>query len=168
MSKKVRTEATAEELAVSENQTREHIATVQHYMRRFAMALLQRAEEHDQSKLREPEASAFAISNAGGFLHGVTYGSDEYKERIRTHLGPALTHHYENNSHHPEFHEHGVNQMDLLDLVEMFVDWKAAGERHKDGSIRKSIKINTERFDLEPQLVDILNSTASTLEAMDW
>jgi len=164
----VQTEATPEQLAISENQTREHIARVQHYMRRFAVALLQRAEEHDASKLIEPEATPFAIANSGGFLKGVTYGSEEYKASIREHLGPALTHHYENNSHHPEYHEHGVNQMDLLDLVEMFIDWKAAGERHDDGCIKRSIEINTERFNLEPQLVDILNSTAETLKSMDW
>lgn len=119
----VQTKATPEQLAVSENQTREHIARVQHYMRRFAVALLERAEMHDRSKLAEPEASAFALANAGEFLKGTTYGSDEYKERIKTHLGPALAHHYhaEGNGHHPEHYENGINQMDLLDLVEMFI-----------------------------------------------
>lgn len=159
---------TPEQLAVSENQTREHIATVQHYMRRFAFALLERAEAHDQSKLAEPEASAFALANSGDFLKNTTYGSDEYKESIRKHLGPALEHHYAANRHHPEHYEHGINQMDLVDVVEMFCDWKAAGERHADGCIRKSIEINKDRFDIEPQLVDVLRSTASTLEAMDW
>lgn len=32
-----------------------------------------------------------------------------------------------------------VNGMDLLDVLEMLVDWKAAGERHKDGCIYKSL-----------------------------
>ena len=168
MSEEVITEATPEQLAVSENQTRVHISRVQHYLRRFAIDLLQRAELHDQSKLAEPEATAFALANKDGFLKGVTYGSDEYAARIKEHLGPALAHHYANNSHHPEFHDHGVNDMDLGDLVEMFCDWKAAGERHADGCINKSIEINTDRFSLGDQLVDVLNATAESLESEDW
>jgi hypothetical protein len=163
----VQTTATPEQLAVSENQTREHISRVQHYMMRFAFKLLARAEIHDASKLAEPEATPFALANAGEFLKGCTYGSDEYKERIKTHLGPALEHHYANNPHHPEHHDNGINDMDLLLLVEMFCDWKAAGERHADGCIHKSIEINTERFGLEPQLVDILKQTADSL-GKDW
>ena len=62
----------------------------------------------------------------------------------------------------PEF---GINGMDLLDLVEMFCDWKAAGERHNDGNILKSIEKNTTRFGLSPQLVRILQNTAAALEA---
>jgi hypothetical protein len=49
--------------------------------------------------------------------------------------------------------------MDLLDLVEMFFDWKAATERTKDGDIRKSVEINSTRFNLSPQLVNIFNNT---------
>ena len=167
---KPKLKATKEQLAISENQTREHIARVQHYMRRFAVALLERAEVHDQSKLEEPEATAFALANEGGFLKGVTYGSPEYKTRIKEYLGPALQHHYENNSHHPEYHENKTSGMDLLDLVEMFIDWKSAGERHADGCIFKSIEINAEdeRFGLESQVVDILTNTAESLKAEEW
>lgn len=39
-------------------------------------------------------------------------------------------------------------------------DWKAASMRHEDGDIRKSIEKNTKRFNLSPQLVNILKNTA--------
>jgi len=55
-----------------------------------------------------------------------------------------------------------VNNMNLFDLLEMIVDWLAATKRHADGDINKSIEINTERFGLSPQLVNILKNT------VDW
>lgn len=75
-------------------------------------------------------------------------------------MEPALDHHYANNSHHPQHYENGVDGMDLFDIVEMFFDWKAAGERTKDGDIFKSININKERFGLSEQLVKIFENTA--------
>jgi hypothetical protein len=50
--------------------------------------------------------------------------------------------------------------MTLIDLVEMLADWRAAGERNKDGNIRKSIAVNSSRFKLSPQLRTILENTA--------
>lgn len=56
-----------------------------------------------------------------------------------------------------------VSDMNLLDLVEMLCDWKAASERHNDGNIRKSIEVNANRFGLSPQMVKILENTADVL-----
>jgi len=59
-----------------------------------------------------------------------------------------------------------VDGMTLLDVLEMLLDWKAATERMKGGGdIRRSLQINTERFNLSPQLVSIL---ANTIEEMGW
>jgi hypothetical protein len=53
-----------------------------------------------------------------------------------------------------------VNNMTLLDVIEMLVDWKASSERHHDGNILKSIEINATRFGMSPQLVHIFENTA--------
>ena len=74
-------------------------------------------------------------------------------------MKPALMNHYAINSHHPEFYKNGVDGMDLMDLVEMFCDWKAATERHVDGSPENSIGINAKRFELSPQLEMIFRNT---------
>jgi hypothetical protein len=49
--------------------------------------------------------------------------------------------------------------MNLMDIVEMFCDWKASVKRTKDGDINKSIEINSERFKMSPQLVNIFKNT---------
>ena len=56
-----------------------------------------------------------------------------------------------------------VNGMNLIDILEMLCDWKAASMRHNEGEIRESIKINTSRFGLSPQLVSILSNTVALL-----
>jgi hypothetical protein len=50
-----------------------------------------------------------------------------------------------------------------MDLMEMVADWKAASERHNDGNIMKSIEHNTGRFDIAPQLAQILKNTVVAL-----
>ena len=94
-------------------------------------------------------------------LKDLTYGTDEYRQVFQSEtLRETLRHHYAHNRHHPDHFDEGVNDMTLVDLLEMMADWKAAGERHGDGDIRESIKINRERFNLSDQLVQILHNTA--------
>jgi hypothetical protein len=54
--------------------------------------------------------------------------------------------------------------MNLLDLIEMFCDWKAASERHNDGNLRKSIEINGQRFSMPPELIEIFENTVEVVE----
>jgi len=96
-------------------------------------------------------------------LKNLTYGSEEYKAALEG-LGPALSHHYANNRHHPEHFENGVNDMTLLDVIEMFIDWKAACLKHNDGNLRKSIDINAKRFSIDSQLTQIFKNTVAEMD----
>ena len=141
----------------SEKDTLKHIKRVNQLLIEAATELLRRATCHDDSKLGTPEKEMFDEFTPK--LAGTTYGSEEYKALLKE-LKPALDHHYKNNSHHPEFFENGIDDMDLLDLIEMFLDWKAASERHNDGDIFKSIEINTKRFEMSDQVAKIFVNTA--------
>lgn len=141
----------------SEADTLKHIKRVNELLLISCQELLTRAMKHDDSKLVQPEKSVFDEFTPK--LKGLTYGSEEYKKSLAG-LGTALTHHYKNNSHHPEHYSNGVSGMDLFDLLEMFFDWCAATERHADGNIAASITKNTERFALSEQLCSILHNTA--------
>lgn len=142
--------------------TSEHIHQVQGLLLCMAKEILDRAMAHDRSKLESPEVEMFTEFTSK--LATLTYGSDEYKATVKE-MGPALAHHYEKNRHHPEHFGGGVNAMNLLDVLEMFCDWKAASMRHNDGSIRKSIEVNRNRFGLSPQLVLILENSVELVEA---
>ncbi len=139
-----------------------HIERVRHLLSEAVVNLLDRSEAHDQSKLVSPERECFDEFTPK--LKDSTYGSDEYKSFLAG-MGDGLAHHYAHNSHHPEHYADGIQGMTLLDLVEMLCDWKAAGERHADGSMERSLRINAERFAVGPQLGAILGNTA---REMGW
>ena len=96
-------------------------------------------------------------------LAKLTYGSEEYKASLEA-LKPALDHHYASNRHHPEHFKNGINDMTLVDILEMFCDWKASTLRHNDGNFMRSIELNTSRFNIEPQLAQILMNTARMID----
>lgn len=166
--------------------TKEHIAQVRGNMLEMVGNLIARAMDHDQSKLESPELEIFTEYTPK--LKNSTYGSDEYKGFLMG-MGEALKHHYEHNSHHPEHYkkhvciicfkeykelpnhcedcmngtfteESDIKQMDLLDIVEMFCDWKAATMRHADGNIIKSIDLNKNRFKYSNDIEEIFKNTA--------
>lgn len=120
--------------------------------------LLDRAVTHDLSKTQTPELEAFNEYTPA--LAASTYGTDGYRATLAA-MKPALDHHYAANRHHPEhFGPDGVGGMTLVDLVEMLADWKAATERHADGSLPRSLGLNRERFGISDQLAAVLENTA--------
>lgn len=145
-----------EEELFFENETRKHQQEVAKYMLLFADMLMKRAIVHDRSKLREPERSVFIKVTPK--LKSLTYGSDEYKDQLKK-MGVALEHHYRFNPHHPEFFELNDTAFHLANVVEMVCDWLAAIKRHEDGSIENTMKVNTERFKLDPQFARIIHNT---------
>jgi hypothetical protein len=126
----------------------------------FVKELNFRAWEHDFSKSVPPEKEVFEKYTSQ--LKDLTFGSPEYYaslQALNSTLNPALDHHYANNRHHPQYFENGIDGMNLVDIMEMFCDWKAATEKHKDGDFGKSIEHNAGRFKMSEQLVKIFENT---------
>jgi len=141
----------------SRNDTIEHAIRVRELLIPLIEELDDRSREHDASKTQPPELAFFDEYTPK--LRHSTYGSPEYHQLL-VEMQAGLEHHYANNRHHPEHHEEGIDGMTLIDLVEMLADWKAATERHEDGNLERSLKINKDRFEMSDQLVAILESTA--------
>ena len=139
-----------------------HIQNVRLKMYKVVDDLLHRAAVHDASKLEAPEKKVYDIYTP--LLRTLEYNSQEYKDAL-VKMKPAIDHHFSVSRHHPEYFADGINGMNLVDLLEMIVDWKAAGERHvlKPTDIFRSIEIGAERFGIDPQLKQILLNTATYL-----
>lgn len=146
---------------LTNEETRKHINNVREYIFYFTDILRDRAMDHDKSKLNHPEVKIFTEYTSK--LAEVTYGSDKYKEFLRE-MKPALDHHYAKNRHHIEHYKNGIEDMTLIDIIEMFCDWKAATLRHNDGNLLKSIDINEKRFKINPQLSQIFRNMAELFE----
>jgi hypothetical protein len=133
-----------------------HINDVRQNIWTLIKELDQRAQIHDASKLQSPEREIY--SETAHELKDTVYGSPEYKNLMER-TKPAIEHHYANNRHHPEHFTDGINEMDLIDVMELLCDWIAATKKNKNGNIHKSIEINTPRFNMSPQLAQILTNT---------
>lgn len=127
-------------------------------------ALMARAFVHDDSKLSDEEMAEYTRAE-----HERRAGHEVQS------LGDAWTHHYENNRHHPEFHENGINDMSIIDIIEMVCDWKAAGERgaerngeyHTAGDLLDWAHTARERFGISDAQFALIRSIIGTLYGLD-
>ena len=150
------TELTADEKAVN-FETLRHIESVRNVLNDVIRELMARGESHDQEKMRHPELEYFVEHTHK--LSSYAYGSPEYNKSLEE-LKPALEHHYSLYRHHPEHFPDGMSDMNLIDIIELFCDWKAATSRNKNGNLLKSIETNRTRFRMDDQLVKIFKNTA--------
>ena len=158
---------------IFENETRKHQQEVSKLLLIFAQELMKRAMVHDNSKLKSPEREMFIEYTPK--LKNTTYGSDEYNKHLEE-MKKCLSHHYKVNKHHPEYNDINgftfssnndpIESMDMLDIVEMLLDWLAATQRHADGDIGKSISKNEERFGINKQLSQVFRNTVALIEQL--
>lgn len=139
-----------------------HIRIVQGYLKVVIDNLIDRSACHDASKLESPEVEI--LDKFTPLLADLKYLSPEYKACLAE-MAPGLEHHYAVNRHHPEYFTGGVADMNLMDIIEMLVDWKAAGERHiaKPGCVFRSIVVNANRFKYGEEMSGLLANTAMYL-----
>ena len=137
--------------------TMRHSRRVDELLLQVIVALQGRVTRHDLSKMEPPEKAVF--DRVTPLLKSSTYGSEAYKASL-VDMGHGLAHHYAGNRHHPEHFQAGISGMTLVDLIEMLADWKAATERHDDGSLARSLTIQQARFGISDQLMGILTNTA--------
>lgn len=139
----------------------EHRKKVEENGRLLAKELLVRCHKHDESKLGDYEKPIFDTSNLKE--KGIEFGTEEYfKERNK--IDDAIQHHYKENRHHPEHFPNGVDDMNLIDVLEMLCDWKAACKITKNGNINDSLECCRKRFKISDQLFKIMKNTVKDFD----
>jgi hypothetical protein len=128
-------------------------------MAKLSQEVIKRGYDHDLTKL-EPEELPHYVATIDEFDKH-PFGTEGYK-KAKESLGPSVQHHYKHNRHHPEHFPDGVDGMNLIDLLEMVCDWKAATQNHPEnvGDMQKSIQWAEEKYKISPQLANILYNTA--------
>jgi len=137
--------------------TTKHKLWVSWFIFKIVKSLIWRAIVHDLSKYTPTEAKGFI--KVIHTLKDSTYGSEEYKESLRS-IRPSIDSHYEKNRHHPEHFKKGIQTMNIVDFTEMYCDWQAATRRHKDGDIFESILKNEKRFEYTHNITSLLFNQA--------
>ena len=138
----------------------DHKKRVAHFMQLVADELFERATIHDNSKFLSEEFEPYDA--AFPEFKKYAFGSEEMKAVYES-IKPALQHHFQANRHHPEHFEHGIVDMNLIDVIEMACDWLAASSRSKTG-ISKGLEINKTKFGIGDQLFEIIQNTVNSLD----
>lgn len=142
-----------------------HKESVKRKIDAFCQKMYVRAENHDNSKLEEPEKSVF--DEVTPKLRTLEYSDDPespYQKQLKE-MGEGLMHHWKTNSHHPEFYgiptEDGSSlaKMDIFDLVEFLFDNMAATERSDSSNFPNSVDKAKSRFGMCDQLASIFMNT---------
>jgi len=139
-----------------------HKRTVARFIQYGIEDLYVEAITHDDSKFSDEEYDLYAQVTPK--LKHLTFGSEEYKEAVRE-MAPAVKHHVEHNRHHPDGHEHGVEDMTLIDLFAMVCDWYAASLRPPMNDIKASLPGSFRHFKIDLQLARIIENTVGRLGA---
>ena len=137
-----------------------HRQEVLYYLGNLAIETFRRAANHDISKSEKTEKALFNQTTTSDTI----YGSPEYFERLKS-IEKGIKLHYKRNRHHPEHFENGIKDMNLIDILEMLIDWYSASRCYSEtGDIGRSIEINQERFNYSNELKQILYNTIDYLE----
>ena len=140
---------------LSNNKT--HVYDFQEAINTICKALTTRAKTHDASKLKEPELTQY--TEAAEKLEKFKPGSSDYL-KIRDKYAIILSKHFTKNSHHPEHFKNGFNDMSILDLVDVLVDWKLDCG---DGDWNKFVDDRRDYYGMSDQVVQIFKNSKDVL-----
>lgn len=133
----------------------DHKNIVRDRLRYLAYQLLERADSHDDSKLKNPEIRWLIEMDKEPRYD---YGSPEYLDKKKRYE-KFFNHHYANNRHHPEHFTNGVDGMNLTDLCEYLIDITSYHSEMHPEQVIKTVNSQAERFGLDEQLIQILKNT---------
>lgn len=136
--------------------TKAHIENIKNVAKPILEDLRIAIATHDASKLKEPEKSCY--DKYIPILRTEKYGTPKYLEIRKKMLKDGLSHHYKENRHHPEHFEHGIEDMHLVDLLTLYIDWYAASLR-SDTSFEEGFDKNCERYGISDKLKKIIWNT---------
>lgn len=132
-----------------------HKKSVKEKLNYLSKELSNRAEHHDDSKLKPPEIQWLIEMDKEPKEE---YGTPAYFEKQKR-WEKFFKHHYTENSHHPDHYPLGISNMDLIDLCEYCCDIISYFDKmHPDDALEVIAK-QVDRFGFTEQLTEILKNT---------
>ena len=128
-----------------------HVSSIRTNLAKIASALICRASVHDDSKLSKEQLDRYIARHQE--IHHLQYGSPE-RDEVEAKYEYLIEAHHNEYRHHPEHFEHGIDDMNLVDVIEMLCDWAAAG-----ADIEQSLKLNQKKYCISPQLMTLIENT---------
>lgn len=140
-----------------------HRKCVRKWLLHFSSILEQKGEEHDLSKLEEPEYSQWCKMDEEPRYR---YGTKEYSNKLKRFKYLFKMHWADKrNRHHPEHfflmnkEELIFNDKDLIDLVEMLCDWLGYRDSISYSEAKSLVEQQCKRFNFSEELKNLLMNT---------
>ena len=135
---------------------KEHIKRVQEKIGILIKDLQERLKNHDRSKLEKE----LYLWEKLDLEERYPYGSKEYFEKMKRNK-EVFQMHYANNRHHPEHFKNGIEDMNLIDIIEMLCDWLS----YKEGNLsyheaQEIIYNQAKRFGFGDEIINLMINTA--------
>lgn len=143
---------------------KEHKLKVCYLMNWIGALISGRAMTHDNSKTTDEEYKYYKMVNNVNRNDFKTY--EAYMDYIKPTLNKGLKHHYENNRHHPEHFDNGVDDMNIVDIIEMMVDWKASIEQNGK-NLYEEVEYNFKKYNISEQLQKIILNTYKYIDDLE-
>lgn len=132
-----------------------HIRSVRVKLEVIIEEFKKRLLHHDQSKLESPEYELWRKMDEEPRYK---YGTPEYFDKIQRYK-KVFDLHYKHNSHHPEHYENRILDMDLVDVLEMLIDWISYKNNIRITEAIELIDQQSKRYNLSEELTCILKNT---------
>ena len=139
----------------------DHRYYVKFFITKIIEELSHRANVHDSSKYSNDETVGFVKAIP---YTNIKWGSTDIPNDIANSLQDSLLIHHSRNDHHPEYFENGIEDMDLIQLLELACDWRAAMIRHKNFDIDETICVGQTRFKFCDSIARILQNTLERID----
>lgn len=133
---------------------RAHQHKVEQNLLKICSLLIKRGQEHDNSKLKEPELSGWEAMDKEPRY---PYGTEEYFDKQERYKW-LFEEHYKNNRHHPEHYKGYLCEMDLIDVIEMICDWASFDEMTDEDAI-SILEQQMDRFGFDEILKNLILNT---------
>lgn len=133
-----------------------HRYYVNFFLSKTVQAIMLRAALHDVSKYSDSEFPGFRAATY--YVYG-PWGKENIPDAVKEKLQESIDLHHKNNDHHPEYFPYGIEDMDLIQLLELAVDWKAAMIRHGNVDIDENIRVGQKKFGYPDFFAKILKTT---------
>lgn len=137
-----------------------HVAEVQERLEDMIHDLRKRGLCHDRTKFQELEFDTFCRTRPR--FKGVKFGTPDY-DAVVEEAREAVEHHHHHNRHHTTYYDGGIEDMNLLDVLEMLADWRAAARRSKGQSFEESLPKAFERYNVPEVLREMIGRTIQYL-----
>lgn len=121
----------------------------------FISLLHNRAVNHDNSKLVEPEYSLWCAMD---LEPRYKYGTPEYEDKLKR-FRKVFELHYKANRHHPEHHLNGIIDMNLIDLIEMLCDFISYKDNITYTEASNMLDKQSDRFGFSEEIRTLLMNT---------